>query len=357
MELLANISLENKYLRHGLFWLAWVTGFTFIKSFGYGLEAYAGWLAYYILTLPVFLAHTYLVVYWAAKNFLSGPKTVLFVVLFLLLMFFFSFIEMFLTKSLLLPLFPSVFTGDLDYTDPLNLLISGIGNLYIILVFAAAKMVRSWYLANKKGQQLMKERLFMERADANAGIQPGMLLFSVRYIEKISRQRPEEVAEAIAMLSGLLSAVMQAHKSMMLRLDEEIKNVRNLLKLYALLMKKELPVLKIEQCNTSIIALPAFIVFSPLEIVIRHFNWMPHDHLEVCIRGENMVSLSWNKAKHEVRKPKPAEIMEELDTIYPGRYQVRIEDRSPDFTIWISEDPAWKAESHSQSFQGNIATG
>jgi|GEM_PF-3239787 len=357
MELLRKYSLENRYVRHGIFWMAWVTGFTFVKSFGSGQETYAGWLVYYLVTLPIFMLHTYLVVYWAARKFLSGVKIILFVFAFVLFMLFFSFLEMFVTNTFLSQLFPSVFTGVPEYRDPLNVLISGIGNLYIILVFAAARMVRSWYLSERKGQELEKKQLYMERADANAGILPGMLLFSIRSIEQLGRDRPVDVAGAIAMLSELLNAVMQAHKSMMLRLDEEMKNVRNLLKLYSLLMDRDIPALKIEQCNMAVLTLPAFMIFSPLEIVIRHFRWMPDDSIEVCIREEEMVTISWRSGAAGDRKPDPGNMTRELDMLYPGRYQVRIEERGESTTLWVSEDPAWRAENRTLTLQGDMVAG
>jgi hypothetical protein len=357
MDMLRHISFENKYLRHGSFWFAWVIGFTFIKSFGSGLETYAGWLVYYLVTLPLFVTHTYLLVYWAAKKFLSGAKIILFIILFIVLMFVFSYAEMFITHTFLSLSFPSVFTGNLDYRDPLNVLISGIGNLYIILVFAAAKMVRSWYLSNKKSEQLVQDRLFRERADANAGIQPGMLLFSVGSIERLAGERPADVAAAIAMLSELLNAAMQAHKSSMLRLDEEMKNVRSLLKLYALLMLKATPLLKIDQCSSAISSLPAFMVFSPLEIVIRKFHWMLDDSIEVCLRREDLVSISWKRKGRQSKLPDPGEIMRELDMLFPGRYRVRIGSESEIVTMWINENPDWRVESHTLTTRGGLSVG
>ena len=45
--------------RHILFWVCWVMGFTFIQSFGQPVEIYFGWFSYYVITLPVFVGHTY----------------------------------------------------------------------------------------------------------------------------------------------------------------------------------------------------------------------------------------------------------------------------------------------------------
>jgi two-component system LytT family sensor kinase len=117
MDLFQKISLENRYLRHGLFWIVWVIGFTFVKSFGASLDVYFGWLIYYIVTLPLFIIHTYLIVYWAAKKFLKGPRIIFFIVLFILLMSVFSFIELIVTDELLSRFIPEIFSNNNYYLD------------------------------------------------------------------------------------------------------------------------------------------------------------------------------------------------------------------------------------------------
>jgi hypothetical protein len=118
-----------------------------------------------------------------------------------------------------------------------------------------------------------------------------------------------------------------------------------------------MPVLKVEQCSMAVLSLPAFMIFSPLEIVIRHFMWMPDDTIEVCIRGEEMVTIGLRSEAAVPRKPDPAEMTRELDLLYPGRYQVRIEEQSENITLWISEDPGWGAERRTLTFQGNMVAG
>jgi len=78
---------QNRSLRHLVFWLTWVVGFTFIKSFGESMEVYLGWFSYYLITLPIFIAHTYLVAYLLVPYFLNRRLFPFFVVLFLLLFY------------------------------------------------------------------------------------------------------------------------------------------------------------------------------------------------------------------------------------------------------------------------------
>ncbi len=286
------------------------------------MTAYAGWLVYYVITLPVFMTHTYLVMYWAVPRFLSGLKIILFVVFFGLMMYFFSLCETLITSNVLTELFPGVFTENLNYRDPLNVMISGIGNLYIILVFAAAKLIRSWFIADQREKQILKHSLLVERADANAGIQPEMLLFSIASIEQMGPGRHEDVPSAIAQLSELLNSVMRAHRQHAIRLNEELRNVRNLIRLYSVLFLKEMPEVKIEQRILPDSLFPAFMLFSPLEILIRRYQWDAEDRLHVLIISRQSLEISWDEKIPGRAHPDIPGMKAELDRLYPGRYRV-----------------------------------
>lgn len=337
--------LERRYLRHGLFWLGWVIGFTFIKSFGSGMTAYTGWLLYYVITLPVFMTHTYLVMYWAVPRFLSGLKIILFVAFFGLMMYFFSLCEMFITSNVLSEIFPAVFTENLNYRNPVNVMISGIGNLYIILVFVAVKMIRSWFIADQQEKQILKHSLLVERADANAGIQPEMLLFSIASIEQMGPERLEDVAPAIAQLSELMNSVMQAHKQVVVRLDEELRNMRNLIRLYRIFFLTEMPEVNIDQQELPGSLFPAFMLFTPLEIVIRRHHWVAEDKIRVLITSEKSLEITWDlKSSGTVRLDIPG-MKAELDRLYPGRYRIYNTVASGGHRLVIHENTSWEFKS------------
>ena len=76
---------QRRGLRHLLFWFVWVVGFTFIKSFGESMDIYLGWFSYYLITLPIFVAHTYLVAYVLVPLFLNKRLFPLFILSFIVL--------------------------------------------------------------------------------------------------------------------------------------------------------------------------------------------------------------------------------------------------------------------------------
>ncbi|MEX0988554.1 MAG: hypothetical protein WD052_13835 [Bacteroidales bacterium] len=332
-----NISIENRYLRHGIFWAAWVFGFTFVKSFGSGMDVYAGWLAYYLVTLPIFILHTYLVVYWAASRFLKGYYIILFVLLFIFLMTLFSFIEMVITSGIMSKLFPGVFSHDFSKFDPGKVFVSGIGNIYIILVFAATKMIRTWYISDKKKQQIISRNLFLERADANAEILPGMLLYSISSIERLSSDSAEKVPAAIVLLSEILKSVMQSRKSPVIRMEEELKNVRKLLQLYGIFLAKSHPGVRMEDNGPGPQEIPGCMVFSPIEIMCRQAGQFPADKLVVSRSSRNVTEISWSR-KNGLFIDDPGMIIDEMEQLYPGRFTIRLNHSEHSDTLLILEN-------------------
>jgi len=337
MDLFQKISLENRVLRHGLFWLAWIVGFTFVKSFGASLDTYLGWLVYYVVTLPIFIVHTYLIVYWAAKKFLKGPGIILFILLFIVIMSVFSFIELIVTDEFLSSFFPEIFSSAQSYLDIGNVLISGIGNLYIILVFAAAKMIRQWYVADHHKQIIVERNLYLQRADVNAGIQPGMLLFAIEKIEKLVSKKSENVPGAIALLSELLNAVMQAQRNKVLRVDEEAKNVKRMLGLYALLLDKNIPNIRIEGEELSLKYLPVFIVFSPIEIICRNYGALAVSDIQISLANSRPVEINWKSEVLSKDKGVARLVREEMEKLYPKRFHMEIQTRENYLSLSIEE--------------------
>ena len=126
---------ENRSWRHIVFWLCWIFGFTFIKSFGQSYEVYFGWFSYYIVTLPIFVSHTYLVAYVLIPRFFSRKLMPIFITLFLGLFYGFSVLELLLSNEFIFRWYSTGSEISEDYLNPGNVIVSGLGNLYIVLVF------------------------------------------------------------------------------------------------------------------------------------------------------------------------------------------------------------------------------
>lgn len=285
--------MERKVWRHLLFWVCWVLGFTFIKSFGQSPGTYAGWLAYYIITLPIFVTHTYLVAYFLVPYLLNKRLFPLFVVLFLLFFYGFSVLDLLVSYRLVYP-WTSIGTEPAAETfAPAQVIRSGLGNLYIVLVFLAVRTIRNWYMAELRQKELHQEELQLQMRDTFSKVQPGMLLYAVDHLDAMISRGSPKVTEAIARTSELLSEVMIYHEQSNKIFSWEIGLVHKLISLASLFRSENLDIEIITAGDPEQIRLPPMILFSMMDLILRKFDGeshFPEIHLEVS-GFAHMISL------------------------------------------------------------------
>ena len=168
-------TVKAEIVLHVLFWLSWIISFTLIQSIGAGVHQYFVWLMYYIITLPIFILHTYLIAYWLLPVTFFKGRFGLFALGFFLFLALFSAIELVVSNELVFKPFDINKSFSPGYLNLQNILISGVGNLYIVLVFLAIKAGRSWYLAKTRKEQLLKSKTDTELEIYQYQLQPKMV--------------------------------------------------------------------------------------------------------------------------------------------------------------------------------------
>lgn len=326
---LVNLS-ENRTWRHVFFWICWVIGFTFIKSFGESGDVYFGWFFYYILTLPIFVTHTYLVAYGLIPNFLSKRYFPVFIFLFLGLFYGFSALELLLSNELIFKWYPTGSDFSENYLAPGNVVRSGLGNLYIVLVFLASRTVRNWYLADNKQKELQQAELQLQMADAMTRIQPFMLLYAIDHIERMVDHSSPEVTEAIALTSELLSDVMIYHGEEQQLFAREIELVKKLVKLVALFRNRKPDVEFFISGDPGQIQLPSMILFSLVDLIFRRFDGdqaIPELNIEAS-GYSNMITiqvLNSGARKHDEKMEDCMQTIQQLESYYLGKVTITLE--------------------------------
>ena len=137
----------KRILLHVLFWALWIISFTIIQSLGRGTYEVLVWSMYYIITLPIFIIHTYLIVYWLVPEYFQKRRFILFFFGIFILLILFSIIELIVSNKFVFSVFDQSKVFAPGYLNISNIIISGLGNHYIILVFLAIRIVKSWYKA------------------------------------------------------------------------------------------------------------------------------------------------------------------------------------------------------------------
>lgn len=263
---------QSRTWRHIVFWVSWVLGFTFIKSFGGASEVYLGWFSYYLLTLPIFVAHTYLVAYLLIPFFFNKRWYPIFISLFLGLFYGFSVIELLLSNEFIYKWYPTGSAVTEDYLRAGNVIASGLGNLYIVLVFLAARTVREWYNADNKRKELIQVELQQQMENAITRVQPMMLLYAIDSIDRMVDESSPEVTGAIALTSELLSEVMVYNEEDPKLFNREIDLVRKLVHLVSVIRKCEPDVEFFISGDPGQINLPPMILFTLVDMIFRKFE-------------------------------------------------------------------------------------
>lgn len=316
---------QGRLKRHLLFWTGWIVGFTFIKSFGQAYAAYLGWFVYYLVTLPIFVAHTYLITYVLIPRLLKERRFLSFTVFFLLLFYLFSVLELLLSHEVVFKWFPSFTAIDSNYLQMGNVIRNGVGNFYIILVFLAGRSVRRWYLADLKQKELQQEELRQQMENAMTRFQPMMLLYAIDLIDKLVQQSSEEVTEAIAKTSELLNEVMVYHEEKNPLFSREIELVKKLVALNTLLREKKPDVEFFISGDPGRIKLPPMILFSVVDQLFRKIyenDLVPELYIEASGFSDMVtvqVMFSESKPKNELVR-ECMQTIEQLDVIQQKCY-------------------------------------
>ena len=346
---------QNRSLRHLVFWFTWVVGFTFIKSFGQSMEVYLGWFSYYLITLPIFVALTYLVAYLLIPYFLNKRLFPVFIALFLILFYGFSVLELLLSNEFIYKWYQTGTELIDNYLNPANVIMSGLGNLYIVLVFLAAKTIREWYHADFRSKELQHIELKQQMENAITRVQPHMLLYAIDHIDRMVTESSPDVTKAIAKTSELLNEVMIYHEEKHKLFSGEIELVRKLVALVTLIGESKPDVEIYVSGDPGLIKMPPMILFTIVDMIFRKFekeSSLPELNIEASAYS-NMITVQIlydGVKKHDDTIEDCMGTMKQIESYYGGQVSMNIESHSYGCSVIIRNNDEWTANTiHPQS--------
>ncbi|MEN8230787.1 MAG: hypothetical protein ABFS38_21705 [Bacteroidota bacterium] len=337
---------DSRTWRHVLFWICWVVGFTFIKSFGESGDVYFGWFSYYVLTLPIFVTHTYVLAYGLIPKFFTHKYYPIFILLFMGLFYGFSVLELLLSNEYIFKWYPTGSSVAKDYLAPGNVIRSGLGNLYIVMVFLASRTVRNWYLADVIQKELQQSELQLQMEDAMTRVQPMMLLFAIDQIDWMVDHSSSDVTNAIALTSELLNEVMIYHGEEQQLFSKEIELVKKLVSLVAILRESKPDVEFFISGDPGQINLPPMILFSLVDLIFRRFSQersIPELNIEAS-GYSNMISiqvLNSGSKKLDDHMEECLKTIAQLESCYQGKVTITLEPHNYGCSVIIRNgDPS-----------------
>jgi hypothetical protein len=319
---------KQRILLHAGFWLTWVISFTVLQSLGLGREMFYLWFRYYLITLPVFVLHTYLIAYWLIPLTFYKNRYGLFtagIAVFLLL---FSVIELIVSNELVFKPFGQEFAFEPNYLNLQNILISGIGNHYIILVFLAIKVGKAWHQAQnmRNAEQRLNEEANMEIYHYRH--QPRLMLHLMDALQDTISKSPQKAPEQIILISNFFNHFLNENHSDWQPLLAETELMERFMDINKLAMgnhfKGEIKL----KGNLKPFVIPPFLFLPVLEFAIKTGK-MCNDLFEctVFITGENRklyfaVELC-SESRFELSGSRDSEMLRlRLHHYFPGKFRL-----------------------------------
>lgn len=232
MKLIKTNIDRTEVILHTLFWVMWVVIFTFIQSIGSSFGDWVLWFLYYTITLPIFILHTYLIAYWLLPKLFSKGRFMLFIIAGFILLILFSVIELIVSNELVFKVFDESKAFEPGYLNVKNIIISGVGNHYIILVFLAIKVGRSWYSVKNKKEELLITKTETDLEIYRYQLQPKLILTLMEELEILSKIEHEKTPEMIVKISNFLNQFLYEGKEELIPLELEVKLIQEFLDIH-----------------------------------------------------------------------------------------------------------------------------
>ncbi len=254
---------------HSVFWLTWVVSFMLIQSLGESSREYFVWLMYYLITLPIFILHTYLIAYGLVPYFFFKQRYfLLFGGVFILLVVF-SIIELIVSNELVFATFDRSKMFAPGYLNLKNILISGLGNHYIIFVFLAIKAGYSWYYseANKDELQLSKTETDLEIFQYQ--LQPQVILSLLESLEDVTETKSEKSSEMIIRISAFLNRFLFEGKEELIPLSLDTELLEEFVDIHRLYFGERLKINFVVSGNLKPFVVPPLLLLPFLNDAIK----------------------------------------------------------------------------------------
>jgi LytS/YehU family sensor histidine kinase len=150
----------------------------------------------------------------------------------IVLLIVFSVTELVVSNEIVFKIFDESKMFDQGYLNPANIMISGIGNHYIILVFLAIKVGQSWYFSKNQTAGLLQIKMETELEIYKYQLQPKLILTIVEELETITKKEPEKLSQMIIQSSGFLNHFLFDVKDELIPLSMEVKLISEFLDIH-----------------------------------------------------------------------------------------------------------------------------
>lgn len=263
-EFLVHID-KQRIVKHSIFWFIWIGSFTVLQSFGYGIDDYWAWLVYYVLTLPLFMAHTYAIAYWLVPKYFFENRFLAFSVSIIIFLILASIGELIISNELVWKLVKPENIQQGNYLNVPNIMINGLGNEYIIIVFLSVKVVRFWNSKIGEKTELLNRKMSTEIELLRYQSYPMFVLNVMDRLEHLALVRSQQTSDMIIRLSNLMSHMTTIRNKDKILLHKEIEMIQSYIDIQRMSFPKSFDVNLLVTGELNNFQVPPFLFFQLVE--------------------------------------------------------------------------------------------
>ncbi len=230
-----------------------------------------------------------------------------------------------------------------------NRLVLGIFDLYITATAAITiKMIRLRYKSQELEEQLIGEKLQSELNFLRAQTNPHFLFNTLNNLYVLARRKADQTPDAIMMLSKIMRFVLFDCRAARIPLDNEAKVIRDYIELEKLRYNQRLRVQYTELIEDSTAQIAPLLLLPLVENSFKHgasnITGDVEIDIQLILQGKNLVFTVSNPVETEKTKdPMGLEsngigldnVKRQLELIYPGQYDLSIEQTDGMFNVFL----------------------
>ena len=255
----------------------------------------------------------------------------------------FSVLELIISNEFIFRIFNPSKAIEHGYLNPKNILISGIGNHYVIFVFLAIKAGKSWYNSEQRRQELLLSSVETELEIYQYQLQPKLVLSLVEQMEKYAIHHPEKAPQLIIKISGFLNRFLFEGKEDMIPLQLDVNLLEEYLDIHRFALDERIKLNFVASGNLKPFMVPPLLLlpflFESLKIVYACNNTF---EISVFIKVERKYLLFsftlWSEENFPLNDNDNVEITRQrLDYRFRGKHRLieNIDDNFREISLEI----------------------
>jgi LytS/YehU family sensor histidine kinase len=326
------IFTRQRWVIHILFWLIVLA--LYVVFFGRKNSNYLQTLFFVGLLMPVTIFTTYFMNYYLVPNYLMKERYAYFATYFVYALIGSLFLEMMISALTFIVI------AELNIHDmsPASIdLFFLLASLLMVVFFAMGiKMLLHWRQSKEEYQKLMRDKIETELRFLKVQLNPHFLFNTLNNLYYLTTEKSEKAPQAILQLSEILDYVLHQGKSMLVPLENELKQVDNYIALELLRYEDRIQIDKSIEGDIAAKQIGPMMLITLIENAFKHGvmkktgkAWIK---IEIACLAER-TEISINNSVRNAKKGSGIgldNLRSQLEHLYPQKHSLQINTDRPD---------------------------